>query len=210
MHSIFRILSVITSFVITLIITSCSSEPKEKPNLIEEGEMMTSTVADTCLCDDLTEDSLGIHYKNDTLFTGVCIHNYPNSDLNYMVKSIMSGKLHGNVTYYDREGGVLVEEIYEDGQKKRTGDGAPQECDCTELEAVSSPGERASRYFLDGIPFTGRCFEKYADSDQVYMEIKYENGIRQGYTTFFDKDGKTMFMEKYDRGELIKTIYEGV
>ncbi len=196
------------TIILSLILFAQCDNSKPEVDLIQEGSMMNSPVQDTCLCDDLAVDSLGVFSKNDSLFTGVCILNYPNTDLKYVVKGILNGALHGNVIYYDKMGNVLVEEVYEDGEKKRTGDGAPLVCDCAELEQVSSPGETIKRSFLDDIPYTGKCHKKYPDMDQVYMEVNYKSGLLEGFTIFYDKTGETMYMEKYEKGELIKVIYE--
>lgn len=193
---------------ISLLFVACTSGPAEKPDLIEEGEVMTSTIADTCMCETLLEDSTGTFYKEEALFTGTCIYNYPETDLKYMVKSILAGKLHGPTTYYDKSGNILVEEIYENGTKKRSGSGAPLTCDCSELEQLTAPGEPLTRFLLDGIPYTGKCFESYKNADQVYMEVNYEKGLKDGFAIFYDRTGETMYMEKYENGELIKVIHD--
>jgi len=198
------ILFVILSLVL---FTQCNNS-KPETDLIQEGTMMISPVQDTCLCDDLSVDSLGVFKQSDSFYTGICILNYPDTDLKYVIKGILNGTLHGTVTYYDKAGNVLVEEVYEDGVKKRTGDGAPLVCDCSELELVSSLGETIKRSFLDDIPYAGKCQKKYPDMDQVYMEAQYKSGLLDGFTIFYDKQGETMYMEKYENGELIKVIYE--
>lgn len=194
--------------ILGLVLFVQCNNSKADTDLIQEGIMMNSPAQDTCSCEDLILDSLGVFKKSDSLFTGVCILNYPNTDLNYVVKGILNGTLHGTVTYYDKAGNVLVEEIYEEGRKKRTGDGAPLVCDCAELELVSSPGETIKRSFLDDIPFSGKCQKKYMDTEQIYMEVQYKSGLLDGFTIFYDKFGDTMYMEKYENGELIKIIYE--
>lgn len=192
----------------SLILFAQCDNSKPEVDLIQEGTMMNSTVQDTCLCGDLTMDTLGGFSKNDSLFTGVCILNYPDTDLKYVVKGILNGQLHGIVTYYDKIGNILVEEVYENGQKKRTGDGAPLACDCAELEQIGSPGETKKRSFLDDIPFTGKCLKNYPNTDQIYMEVNYKSGLLDGFTIFYDKVGETMYMEKYEQGDLIKVIYD--
>ncbi|MFT5820689.1 MAG: hypothetical protein ACI8ZM_001934 [Crocinitomix sp.] len=193
---------------LSLILFAQCDNSKPEVDLIQEGTMMNSAIQDTCICDELAMDTLGVFSKNDSLFTGVCILNYPNTDLKYVVKGILNGKLHGTVTYFDKMGNILVKEVYEDGQKKRTGDGAPLSCDCAELEHVGSPGETKKRSFLDDIPFSGKCFKKYTDLDQIYMEVNYKSGFLEGFTIFYDRAGKTMYMEKYEQGDLIKVIYD--
>ncbi len=190
------------------IFSNCSDGPEQAPDLIEEGVMMTSPPTDTCLCEELSEDSAGVFYKNEAAFTGVCIYNYPDTEIKSVVKSILTGKLHGMVTYYDKLGNVLVEELYQNGIKKKTGDGAPLTCDCSELDKLSSPGESVVRAFLDDIPFNGKCLVTYQGTNQVYMEVEYINGLLDGFTIFYDREGNTMYLEKYEKGTLIKVIYE--
>jgi hypothetical protein len=190
-----------------LILFAQCNNNKSDVDLIQQGEMMNSPAQDTCLCDDILVDSLGVFTQDDTLFTGVCILNYPNTDLKYVVKGILNGSLHGTVTYYDKMGNILVEEVYVDGEKKRTGDRAPLVCDCSELTQSTDPGETIKRSFLDEIPYNGKCIKRYAGMDQIYMEVDYKSGLLDGFTIFYDKVGDTMYMEKYEEGVLIKIIY---
>lgn len=189
------------------ILGACSNGNQDK-NLIEEGNLMHSEPVDTCLCDDLFEDSLGTYFKDEKPYNGVCVHNYPESNQKYMVKGIMNGKLHGKVIYYDNQGRVLVEEVYENGHKKRTGDGAPIACDCSELDIKKMSGESIQRSFLDDIPFSGTCTKKFPESEQVYMEAYYKNGLQEGFTSYYNQSGKTLYMEKYEHGELLKIIHQ--
>jgi len=190
------------------VIIGCGGKSKKDLDLIEEGQIFASEILDTCLCDELAKDSSNIFYQNDSLFTGICVYNYPNSTEKYMVKSMLLGKLHGNVTYFDKQGAVLLVETYENGEKKRTGDGAPLVCDCSELKVKNDHGTSIHRAYLDEIPFEGKCKKKYPDSDQIYMEVSYKNGLHDGYTIFYDKEGNTMYMEKYENGELLKVLHD--
>jgi antitoxin component YwqK of YwqJK toxin-antitoxin module len=163
---------------------------------------------DTCSCDSLTENEEGLALLDGEIYTGVCRSNYPNSEKKYITKDYMNGQLHGEVTFFDPTGGVLMEEVYTEGKKKRNGGGAPQNCDCSELVQKTVPGVPEPRFMLDDLPFTGKCEEKYPNSDQTYIEIYYKDGLRDGFATYFNRNGGTMFMEKYENGELIKTINE--
>jgi len=185
---------------------ACSGEKQDGLEFIEQGEMSSVDIQDTCSCDDLMEDESGITVLDTSVYTGVCQLNYPDSDIKYITKDYMNGLLHGEVTYFDRSGKVLVEEIYVNGEKKRSGEGAPHNCDCSELEQKMIVGETQPVFLLDGMPFTGMCKEKYPNSDQTYIEIHYDNGLRNGFATYFDATGNSMFMEKYEDGVLVKTI----
>ncbi len=190
-----------------LFIIGCN-RGKVDSNLIEQGLIMTSEPLDTCFCDSLAKDDEGRFLQRDQLFTGVCVYNYPETDVKYMVKGILGGKLHGKVIYYDQTGKVLMEEVYENGTKKRTGDGAPIVCDCSELEKKELVGATISRWFLDEIPFSGKCIKKYPETDQTYLEANYKNGLPDGYTIYYGQDGQTLYMEKYVNGDLIKILHD--
>lgn len=189
-------------------LTACGDQRGDGTQFIEEGEMQVMELKDTCSCDSLDENTEGLALLNDEVYTGVCRLNYPNTEIKYMTKDFMNGQLHGEVTYFDRAGEVLMEEVYASGEKKQNGEGAPQNCNCMDLEQKLMAGETQERALLDDMPFTGMCEEKYPDSDQTYIEIHYKNGLRHGFTTYFDRKGGTMFMEKYEKGQLIKTINE--
>lgn len=189
-----------------VVMVACGGEKQDGSEFIVQGEMASVALQDTCSCDDLIEDENGNTFLDTAIYTGVCRLNYPNTEIQYMTKDYMNGQLHGEVTYFDREGNVLVEEIYVNGSKKRSGEGAPISCDCSELEQKMVVGESQPIFLLDGLPFTGVCNEKYPNSDQTYIEIHYDNGLRNGFATYFDKMGNSMFTEKYEDGVLVKTI----
>jgi antitoxin component YwqK of YwqJK toxin-antitoxin module len=199
----FALILLIFSFLV-----SCSGSDKDidESNLIEKGEINTIAQTDTCSCDSLLTDTEGNFTKNGEVFTGICTHNYPNSDLKYMVKSILKGKLHGSISYYDREGELLMTEVYSEGERKNSGVQTALNCDCSELKATELIEPKLSQYFLNEVPFNGKCIEKYPNSEQIYMEITYLKGFLHGFTTYFDKQGKVMYMEKYENGVLQKVI----
>lgn len=195
---------IITALFSVALLLSCGGGKQEK-DMVEQGNMLTSSANDTCLCDVLAEDSLtGLMVLDDAPYTGVCMHNYPNSENTYMVKNLLKGKLHGKTSYYDKQGNLLMEEVYQNGDKKRSGENAPLSCNCNELVT-----KKQGITLLDGIPFTGKCEESYPDIQQVYMEISYSEGLKDGFTIFYDRLGKTMYMEKYENGKLLKVIHDG-
>lgn len=193
--------------IASVFIFSCSTDGNQSED-IANGSVNTVADLDTCQCHELKQSN-GDWMKNDLLFTGVCIENYPETDLKYIEKNFLSGKLHGKVNYYDKNGGLLLEELYENGKSVRSGNVDNLECNCSELVLIqSSANSEVKRYSLDNIPFTGKCFEYYPNSDQLYIQAYYKNGALDGYTTYFGRDGKTLYMEKYSSGELINTVHE--
>lgn len=196
----------ILTLITFTIFTACDNT--NNSNLIEKGDMLSSGIVDTCECSELIQDSLGTYFKNDSLFTGICISYYPNSSSKYVEKNLLKGLLHGSVFYYDKNGEVLIEEIYENGHSKRSGKAEVLNCSCNELTLMkASNPDLPARYSLDDIPYTGKCESFYPESEYIYMEANYWEGFLNGYTTFYNKDGSKLYMEVYKNGVLEKTIY---
>ena len=196
---------------IALFFTLVSCSNKKNETAVELGQQGSGLVADTCLCSDLTIDSLGNLLKDAKPFTGVCYSTYPNSDKKYMIKSLMNGELHGKTVYLGQDGEVLMQELYESGQTKRSGELERLTCDCKELkpnQTKNHAGEVVNIVELDNIPYTGKCRSNYPESHQIYLERNYKSGLLDGYSIYYDKQGLTMYMEKYEAGNLVKTIYE--
>ena len=198
----------LTPIFISLLLIGCNSEPEKNEESTSDGTVMQSEILDTCFCGDLDIDSNGIHYMMEERYTGMCIDYYPETDLKYIEKSILDGKLHGKSTFYDKTGEVLAQEVYEGGDKKRSGEVDVLNCDCSELEKVvnNSTGGKA-RYFLDGIPYTGKCQKYYPESAQIYMDISYKDGLLDGTSSYYNRDGSAMYFEKYSLGVLITTLH---
>ncbi|MEX1001287.1 MAG: hypothetical protein WDZ35_04155 [Crocinitomicaceae bacterium] len=174
----------------------------------DSGSLMQSDELNHCFCNELVTDSSGIYSLNDSLYTGVCVEYYPNTEDKYIEKNILSGKIHGKVIYYDRSGEVLFEEIYKEGNKKRSGENEVLNVDCSELEKIEATIPNApNRYLLDGIPYTGSCEERYPESNQVYMTHHYKNGVLNGRSIYYKRDGSTLYIEKYEMGQLVNTIH---
>ncbi|MEO9533007.1 MAG: hypothetical protein ABJG68_00030 [Crocinitomicaceae bacterium] len=190
-------------------VLSCGSESDQIPPATNNsGTVMQSSLMDTCFCAELDVDSTGVFYKKEAKYTGMCIENYPETEIKYIEKSLLEGRLHGKIKFFDKQGNVLIEEIYENGDKKRSGEVEILDCDCSELTLkVSTTPGIPNRYYLDDIPYTGTCHEFYPGIDQKYMEVSYKQGVHHGRTTYFNKDGSTMYSEKYEKGELTNTYY---
>lgn len=200
-------LFLILIFLVQLV--ACGEDHHSAEDLVESGEFNAADIKDTCMCSELiTKDELMV--KEEEPFTGVCIENYPESDKKYIEKNILKGQLHGKVSYFDKNGNVLYEEFFEAGGSLRSSKNENQICNCSELVGTKNSQDPTlpQRYNLDNIAFTGTCKEYYPESDQVYMEAQYKNGLKEGYTTFYGKDGSTLYMEKYESGYLIKTVHE--
>ena len=70
-----------------------------------------------CNCNELAEKEDGMYLEN-YLFTGVCFEYYDEArNVIAVSKSFKDGQLHGRSQVFDREGKLLVEEIYQEGIK---------------------------------------------------------------------------------------------
>jgi hypothetical protein len=194
--------------IVAIVISSCENQDVNNDYSSGDlGKMKESEVLDTCQCSNLDVDTTDVHFLNEKIYTGICLEYYPESKDRYIEKNLLNGKIHGKVTYFNREGEILIEEVYDDGKKKRSGDVEVLTCACSELmkEATNIP-QVPFRYLLDDIPYTGSCEEYYPDMNQLYMRINYRDGILQGYSSYFNKDGSTLLIQKYENGELISAI----
>lgn len=195
---------------ISLLFAGCGeSEPKQESGNLDSGTVKQSGMLDTCACSDLDIDSSGNHLLKESIFTGICVENYPETNVKYIEKNILNGKLHGKIRYFDKNGEVILEEVYEAGSKKRSGDVESLTCSCSELDKIETPGISSGpvMYVLDDIPFTGTCREYYPESDQVYMEVNYRKGLVHGFTTYYKKDGSTLLIEKYVDGMQTSVVH---
>ncbi len=195
--------------IISILLIACSEDSSSSDNEFESsGSMMQSDNLDTCECNVLDVDTNGTMFLNETAYTGLCAENYPNTESKYIEKSILDGKLHGKTVYYDKSGNVLIEELYENGEKKRSGELEDLICDCHELvRKEATIPNMPTTYSLDDIPFTGTCTDLYPGSSQTYMEVTYKNGLLEGRSSYYDRDGEIMYTEKYENGKLISTVH---
>lgn len=202
----FVLFPLVTFIFITICISACEPAGEQKT---DDGTLNAETAAlDTCGCSELISDSTTqIYTLNGSPYTGICISYYPGSTDKYIEENFFDGKLHGKVTYYDRTGEILLEELYDNGTQKRSGNNESLVCKCTELEFTKTTDPQyPSVAQLDEIPFTGKCEEKYPDSEQPSMESNYKNGILHGYTIYYNRDGSTILIEHYDMGELVSAV----
>jgi hypothetical protein len=188
-----------------LVIASCDNNSAEGTNL-GPATISEQTMENACDCDTLEIDSLGNHTLKGKAFTGSCVSHYNGTEDKYLEKNILNGLLHGKVTYFDRSGELLLEEFYENGEQKHTGESETGlTCDCSDLEIQDMQG--MSIYKLNGTPFTGRCEKFYQNSTQLYMESNYRKGILDGYTIYYNRDGSTILMENYEAGVMTSTVH---
>jgi len=191
--------------LICILLLGCNSN-SNSGNTFNDGNVNANNTSDTCECNLLVADSSGLYVLNDNYYTGVCVSYYPNTKTTYIEKHYLGGKLHGKVTYFDKNGKSLFQEMYESGKQKRSGNlDHTLSCDCSELNYEKISGSSGPIARLDDIPFTGKCTKYYEGTKQLYMESNYKNGKLDGYTIYYKRDGSTILMETYNSGELIKS-----
>ena len=62
------------------------------------------------------------------------------------------------------------------------------------------------KHYLNNSLYTGKCSDNFPNSDQVYLEANYKDGLLHGYTIYYQKDGKVLMIHNYENGEIIKEI----
>lgn len=195
-------------FFSSLFLFSCSEQSQKKEEFTE-GTVKQEGRADSCLCVDLLVDSTGFHSKGGKAYTGVCTDYYPGSEDKYIEKNLLDGYLHGTVVYYSRSGDELMKEMYQKGVKRQSGDTDFLVCDCTDLEKVTNADPQLpNRYFLDEIPYTGRCQQFFPETNQMSVESHYKKGLLDGYTSYYDKQGNTLYIEEYQMGTLVNILHQ--
>jgi len=188
-------------FTFSALLTACGGSSSTKTNQDSTTKSQT-LVVEQCDCNELQIDSLGNHFKSDKPFTGICISYYAGSTDKYLEKNILNGLLHGKVEYFDRSGESILQEFYANGKLKKVGDEAAElTCDCNDLEVANVQG--VSIYKLDDLPFNGTCEKYYAGTEQLYMESNYTQGVLDGSTIYYNRDGSIILTEEYDAGVLI-------
>ena len=199
--------SMIRRFNILLLVLVCLGCENEKPanNLESFGENKASGKVETCLCSELTENDSGKLLKNGQPYTGNCILNFENSDKKYIEKQIIDGELSGKVIYYNQQGDVIFEERYEKGKHQLNLSIESIRCNCDELGEMK--GAKPVKYTYRDQLFRGICYRYFPETSTVYLEITYEEGLRHGFTNYYNKLGDLLYTEKYEKGELIKVIH---
>lgn len=178
---------------------SCNNSKKD--TVVEMGANKEVTSVKSCHCDSLTKNNDGLMVLNNQPFTGVCELYYPNSTTKYMTQQLLDGEINGSIFYYDKDGNVILEEEYVKGKKIGEKDEILQ-VNCKELVPKKNGNEDKIYYYNDK-PFTGTCQDFYPNSDQVYLVSSYKNGKLNGYTTYFNKDGSVLIMNKYENNVVV-------
>lgn len=183
---------------------SCKSESmsaKDAHERLVSGEFDAYSHFSSVPCEELVEDSLGNHYQDDSLFTGVCYTTYPNTGAKLEIRQIFEGRLHGHRFLLAQTGDTISMNLYRHGKLLRESIGRNEVCNCDSLEIVEQEGKEY-RYYFDE-PYTGRCQKFYPESDstQLYIESNFTNGLLSGKTTVYDREGNVILEEKYLDGE---------
>ena len=184
-----------------LVLLSCNSNSHKKETVVEMGSNKEIKSVEICNCDSLLKNEEGLMTLNQQPFTGICELYYPNSSTKYMSQQLLDGEVNGSIFYYDKDGNVILEEEYVKGKKIGEKDEILH-VNCKEL--VAKENEREGKiYYYSEKPFTGSCEDYYPNSDQVYLVSNYKNGKLNGYTTYFNKDGSVLIMNKYENNNIV-------
>jgi len=180
-----------------------SCQTTQKKTEVELGANKGIEDVQVCHCDSLNmNDRSELMFKGE-VFTGVCELYYPNSTNKYVSKQILNGKINGSIFYYDKEGNILVEEEYVNGKKIGEKDQILL-VNCKDLSVKEVSNQKI--YYYNEKPFTGTCQDFYPNSNQAYLVSDYKDGKLNGYTTYFNKDGSVLIMNKYKDNELVSEM----
>lgn len=182
---------------------SCTSTKTETE--VEMGNNKEIVALEECMCDSLIPNVNNEFELNGKVFTGNCIDNYPMSDQKYIEKQILNGKPHGKIIYYDKIGEILIEEMYKDGNLVGNIGENSNQCACAEL--ITKAVDSTSKTFLNDILFSGHCEDFFPNAEQISLEANYNQGLLNGFTIFYKRDGESLMIQEYDNGRLINEIF---
>jgi len=198
-----------TIILVLLTFVACQSEQKPDTkainNRILSGDFEMYEHLSVYHCDSLRIDSLNTYYKGDSLYTGVCFLNYPKSEKKSEIRQIFKGQLHGNRIELTKQGDTITQSIYNFGKLKSRRTGEVEICHCDSLQEVANTdGEKLMHY--KEAPFNGICkrFFPEPDTNQVYLEMPYKNGLVHGDMIIYDRRGNEILTEVYVDGEKVK------
>ncbi len=187
--------------ILGLLSFSISCEQSGQKYEVEIGANLKTDEEITCNCDELEKNDQNLFEFNGDLFTGLCEQSYPNSDEKYMTKQFLEGKVHGSIFYYSQSGEVILEEEYVGGDK--VGEkGEILQVNCKALTKKEVDGQNL--FFYNDKLFTGSCKDFYPNSEQTYVETYYKDGMLDGFSTYFNKDGSVLIMQKFEKNILVK------
>lgn len=188
-----------------LFVTFISCETKEDNEVsIELGHNKEIENLPECNCDSLTLNESDQLVLSESIFTGICFLNYPGGDQKYIEKQILDGTIHGKITYFDKSGEVLFDETYNNGKLLNNAENKSR-CNCMDLVMKDGENNLMKNYLNESL-FTGTCQDFFPNSDQIYLEANYKNGLLDGFTIYYQKDGSVSLMQDFKEGVLIEDI----
>jgi len=191
----------IFSLITLFFLIACNSNQTKTE--VELGTNNESDISESCYCDSLKKNLENRLELNHKLYSGSCFSNYPNSKQKYIEKQIFEGKYHGKITYYDKNGKKLYSETYNKGESLGDLEHQPN-CNCNDIKLKDENGIK--KYYYKDVLYTGKCSDYYPNTNQVYLESNYQNGLLHGFTIYYQKDGKVLMIHDYENGKIIKEI----
>lgn len=202
-------MKIVSIILILLAFVACQSDQKPDTqainNRILSGDFEMYEHLSVCHCDSLTIDSLNTYHQNDSLYTGVCFLTHPNTGKKSEVRQIFKGQLHGNRIDLSLKGDTLIQSIYNLGKLVSRITSELEIVHCDSLQEVANDSGKTLKYYLDA-PFNGVCrrFFPEPDTNKVYLEMPYKNGLVDGDMIIYNRQGDEVITEVYENGKKVK------
>lgn len=203
-------------FIIATLFFLCSCEPpkidqkEEKPQVNAEDEVFKiewevpginlGDVSDTVNNKLITAQD-GIFLKDSMPFSGVGIEYYPKAsgvDQIYLAVNYKNGIIQQTANF-DKNGKRILRQEYYKGEPKSLN----PNCTCSELtDTIYKSKKMKLRY---DFPFTGECTKYYPNSNDPYERHNYENGLLNGRSFTYRKNGTIIVSNKFRNNIIIET-----
>jgi antitoxin component YwqK of YwqJK toxin-antitoxin module len=143
----------------------------------------------------------GIFLKDSIPFSGVGIEYYPiASGVNqiYLAVNYKNGIIQQTANF-DKNGKRILRQDYYKGQPKSLN----PNCTCSELtDTIYKSKKMKLRY---DFPFTGECTKYYPSTSDPYEKHSYENGLLNGRSFTYRKNGTIIVSSKFRNNILIES-----
>ena len=202
--------------ILATIFSLCSCEPpkienkKEEPVVNAEDEVFKidwevegthlGNVSDT-VQNELINAVNGVFLKDSIPFSGVGIEYYPKAsgvDQIYLAVNYKDGIIQQTANF-DKNGKRILLQGYYKGKPKSLN----PNCTCNELtDTLYKSKKMKLRY---DFPFTGECTKYYPNTNDPYEKQNYENGLLNGRSFTYRKNGTIIVSNKFRNNILLET-----
>lgn len=207
-----------TFFLLTLTLVLLSCEPptgmekrKEKKQLPnkEDEKVVIDWQVDPVILEDLTDtidNNFLVHHNGFHLtpdsnkFTGIGIEYYPEEAIDkqiYLAVNYKNGVIQKTANFDKKGKRILVQEYYRGKPKS-----LHSNCLCSELsDTTYKKWNLKLRY---DFPFTGECIAYHYKSTQPSRKETYENGLLNGFSYTYNKNGVILGRTKYKNNVVLE------